>query len=128
MSQLVVDTDILIDVMRNVEIARHRLKQEETHLRLVISSITKKELLQGCANKREWNVVTKFIDSFPIIYLTEDIDNIADNLLERYCLSHGLQIGDALIAATGIYLNIPLLSKNQRDFRFIEELELLPYP
>lgn len=35
---------------------------------------------------------------------------------------------DALIAATTITQNMPLLSKNQRDFRFIQELILLPYP
>ena len=37
-------------------------------------------------------------------------------------------IADALIAATAIMKGIPLVSKNQRDYRFIEELALWPYP
>jgi predicted nucleic acid-binding protein len=48
--------------------------------------------------------------------------------MQTYALSHGLQIPDALIAATALALNIPLLSKNQRDYRFISGLSLLPYP
>nr|MDQ2686882.1 PIN domain-containing protein [Armatimonadota bacterium] len=46
----------------------------------------------------------------------------------RYRLSHGLLIPDALIAATALVHDIPLLTKNQRDFRFIAGLRLLPYP
>jgi predicted nucleic acid-binding protein len=41
--------------------------------------------------------------------------------------SHGLLIPDALIASTALYLNMNLATKNQRDYRFIENLKLLPY-
>jgi predicted nucleic acid-binding protein len=37
-------------------------------------------------------------------------------------------IPDALIAATALYHQEPLISKNQRDYRFIEGLTLQPYP
>jgi predicted nucleic acid-binding protein len=36
-----------------------------------------------------------------------------------------LEIPDALIAATAIDLKIPLLTKNRKDFHFIEKIELL---
>ena len=49
-------------------------------------------------------------------------------LLRRYRLSHGLQIADALIAATALCIGCPLLTNNQRDYRFIEGLTLAPYP
>jgi predicted nucleic acid-binding protein len=49
-------------------------------------------------------------------------------LVEAYFLSHGLLIADAFVAATAIDLDIPLLTKNQRDYRFIQGLKLLPYP
>jgi len=39
-----------------------------------------------------------------------------------------LLIADAFIAATAIIYNLPLASKNQRDYRFIENLNLLSYP
>ena len=49
------------------------------------------------------------------------------DLLRQYRLSQGLLIPDALIASTALYLNMDLATKNQRDYRFIENLKLLPY-
>jgi predicted nucleic acid-binding protein len=37
-------------------------------------------------------------------------------------------IADALIAATALVEGLSLVSKNQRHFRFIAGLHLLPYP
>ncbi|WP_392533314.1 hypothetical protein [Nostoc sp. C117] len=52
----------------------------------------------------------------------------AVNLLWSYRLIHGLLIADSLIAATAIVGNYPVITKNQRDYRFIQGLNLLPYP
>jgi predicted nucleic acid-binding protein len=41
---------------------------------------------------------------------------------------HGLLIADSLIAATALFMDVSFLSKNQKDYRFIEGLKLLPYP
>jgi hypothetical protein len=62
------------------------------------------------------------------VKITEPISDKAVDLLRRYRLSHGLDIPDALIAATAIEHNQPFASKNQRDYRFIAGLNLLPYP
>jgi len=70
----------------------------------------------------------KFLSRFELLYLNENISKKADELLLKYRLSHSLLIADALIAATAIIWNFPLISKNQRDYRFIPELNLLPYP
>ncbi|MGD9289075.1 MAG: hypothetical protein PVG74_15780 [Desulfobacterales bacterium] len=40
----------------------------------------------------------------------------------------GLLIADALIAITAIISDLSLVSKSQRDYQFIEDLHLLPYP
>ncbi len=74
------------------------------------------------------NNTEKFINRFQLLNLNENISTHADKLLCKYRLSHGLLIADALIAATAINWNYQLISKNQRDYRFIEELNLLPYP
>jgi len=60
--------------------------------------------------------------------LTTEISRIAVTLFEHYRLSHGIALADGLIAATALSNGIPLVSKNQRHFRFIENLNLLPYP
>ncbi len=125
---IIVDTDILIDAGRNVNEAINCLQQIEDDYSLAISSITQMELIIGCRNKNELNSIDKFLNRFEIIQLDEQISDTAVDLLKRYRLSHGLLIADALIAATAIVSDFQFASKNQRDYHFIEDLQLLPYP
>jgi len=125
---IIVDTDILIDAGRNVNEALNCLKQIEQRLPAAVSSVTQMELIIGCRNKNELDSLERFLDRFQIIRLNEQISDTAIDLLKRYRLSHGLLIADALIAATAIISDLPFASKNQRDYRFIEDLKLLPYP
>ncbi|WP_020558258.1 type II toxin-antitoxin system VapC family toxin [Thiofilum flexile] len=123
-----IDTDILIDASHADGIALSTLQHIEQTSHLAISIITEMELTVGCRNKTEVRELTKFLRRFEVIALNEGSSKIALKLLQQYRLSHGLAIPDSLIAATAIDLDIPLISKNQRDYRFITELHLLPYP
>ncbi len=124
----VVDTDILIDVAQNIREAVECLASVEEHSIPAVSVITQMELLVGCRNKVEQRRVERFLERFQVLRLTERVSDTAINLLREYRLRHGLAIPDALIAATAMASNQPLLSKNQRDYRFIKGLQLLPYP
>ncbi|EAW36868.1 PIN domain protein [Lyngbya sp. PCC 8106] len=86
------------------------------------------ELMIGCRNKTELQHLKRFLQRYEVIPVDETISNKARKLLEEYYLSHGLLIPDGFIAATALVREIPLLSKNQRDYRFISQLNLLPYP
>ena len=86
------------------------------------------ELLIGCRSKAELRKLERFLQRFHIVKMNEPISDSAVELLRRYRLSHGLLIADALIAATALSLHIPLVTKNQRDYRFIDGLRLLAYP
>ncbi len=126
--KLLVDTDILIDVSRGITIAINRLQSEAINSTLAISTITQMELIVGCRNKIELQNLEKFLQRYVIIKVNNFITDKAIELLKKYRLSHGLLIPDGLIAATAIVINVPLLSKNQRDYHFISELNLLSYP
>ncbi|MEY2977056.1 MAG: type II toxin-antitoxin system VapC family toxin [Prochlorotrichaceae cyanobacterium] len=128
MTSILIDTDILIDIANNDELAKNRLIDESRNSTLVVSVITVMELTVGCRNKIEIQNMNRFLTQFQIVTLTPQISNRAIQLLRNYYLSHGLLIPDALIAASAIEQKIPLLSKNQRDFRFIQDLNLLTYP
>lgn len=119
---------MLIDVGREVEEAIASLEQIEQRSSSTISVVTQMELLLGCQNKAEMRKLERFLQRFHIIKMNERISDSAVELLRRYRLSHGLLIADALIAATALSLNIPLVTKNQRDYRFITGLRLLAYP
>ncbi|PYT10333.1 MAG: VapC toxin family PIN domain ribonuclease [Acidobacteria bacterium] len=127
-SLVVVDTDILIDASRAVGEALACLDQLEDRSALAVSAVTEMELVVGCRDKVELRALGKFLNRFQVIGLNERISDAAVELLRRYRLSHGLLIADAVIAATALVLDTPLISKNQRDYRFIAGLNLLSYP
>lgn len=125
---MIVDTDILIDAARQIDEALDCLIQIERQFVLAVSVITQMELLVGCRDKTELRHTEHFLQRFQVIKLDELMCDAALELLRQYRLSHGLMIADALIAATAMTMNWPFISKNQRDYRFISGLQLLPYP
>lgn len=125
---VIIDTDILIDAMRGDGAAISRLQNLQQQYTLAISAVTQMELIVGCRDKRELQALAKFLRRFLILKITEGISDKAVELLQTYRLSHGLLIPDALIAATAFEYNEALITKNQRDFRFITNLNLLSYP
>lgn len=125
---VLIDTDILIDVGRGIDEATTCLQILEQQGNTAISVLTQMELMVGCRNKNELNALEHFLERFFIVHLNESISQLAVGFLKRYRLSHGLLIADALIAATAKSLGGALASKNQRDYRFIETLNLLSYP
>ncbi len=125
---IVVDTDVAIDAGRGVGEALACLQEIDSQSALATSVVTQMELMIGCRNRTELRVLERFLSRFFIIKLDSQISDIAVALLRRYRLSHGLLIADALIAATAMSLDLPLVSKNQRDYRFIAGLNTLGYP
>lgn len=124
----IVDTDILIDVGRGDKEAVNFLRNLDEDARVAVSVITQMELMIGCQNKKDLRATERFLKRFDVLNLSEPISNLAVELLREYRLSHGLLIADALIAATAISFDLPLVSKNLKDYRFIERLSLLSYP
>lgn len=125
---VVVDTDILVDAGRGIQEAIDYLQALEHRARPAVSAVTQMELIVGCRNKAELQALEQFLKRFRILRIDETISDKAVELLRQYRLSHGLLIADALIAATALSWGCPLVSKNQRDYRFIAGLDLLPYP
>lgn len=125
---VIVDTDILIDVGRSVPEALTCLSQLAQQETLGVSAVTHMELIVGCQNKAELTALDRFLKRFVPLPLSHPISQLALDLLRQYRLSHGLLIADALLAATVLSLDSSFLSKNQRHYRFIPELRLLPYP
>ncbi len=128
MALTIVDSDILIDVARGDAEAINCLLRLEKTSALAVSAVTQLELIVGCRNKTELRDLEKFLNRYRILKITDQISDRAVDLLKQYFLSHGLLIADGLIAATALVHNEAFVSKNQRDFRFIAGLNLLPYP
>ncbi|WOK05696.1 type II toxin-antitoxin system VapC family toxin [Imperialibacter roseus] len=125
---VICDTDVMIDFW-DVAAKRHDSTREivENVIRLdnvLLSVVTKMELLSGALNKRDLNRLNKKLTRFNISLLSEAISIKAVELLLKYRLSHGLTFPDALIAATAIVTGLELFTYNLKDFVFIQGLKL----
>ena len=70
-----IDTDILIDVGRDVQDAIDYLKRIEAQSSIGISVITELELIVGCRNKRELTELRGFLQRFQRFSLNAAISN-----------------------------------------------------
>jgi len=48
--------------------------------------------------------------------------------MKQFRSSHGVEINDMLIAATALESGAKMISKNQKHYQFIPDLDLLQYP
>lgn len=125
---VIVDSDILIDVGRSDSDAVNFLARVEQAEQLMISTITQMELMVGARNKSELRAIERFLTRFAVAKLDAMIADQAVKLIRQYRLIHGLLMPDALIAATALLIDVPLATKNQRDYQFMTGLKLYPYP
>jgi predicted nucleic acid-binding protein len=120
---MLVDTDVLIWHLRGYAQATQKL---DSLTSLTISAVTYLELLQGLRNKAEMTALQQSLAMRRTqrLPLTPAITERATALMESLVLSEGMQMGDALIAATALEHQLPLLSGNVKHFAAIANLRV----
>ena len=120
---MLVDTDVLIWYLRGHLHPARRLDEITTP---TLSAITYLELIQGMRNRTELMVVKKMFNkrSARVLPLNEPITQRAMALMESLTLSHGLQMGDALIAATAMEYQLSVLTANSKHFSTVQGLNV----
>ena len=119
---MIYDTDILIWIQRGNEKAATLIEKDDDKYLSIQSYM---ELLQGAKNKTQHKYIKNFISEFEfsILPLTENIGHRALIYVEQYALSSNMRAGDAIIAATAIENNMPLVSSNMKHFKAVKDLQ-----
>ena len=125
---VVIDTDILIDFGLDRDDAVNTMAVLEKNYLLSTSVITAMELYSGCRSKKDIKKVEELIADLRISFVSKSISERAFDLMKKYRSSHGVEINDMLIAATAIETGAKMISKNQKHYQFIPDLDLLEYP
>lgn len=120
---MLIDTDVLIWNLRGNAKAAERLDRAA---RFVLSAVSYMELIQGVRDKAELAVLRRSLQYWgaSVQPLDQEISARAIFLMETYALSHGLQMADALIAATAVSLGTTLVTANDKHYRMIDGLDI----
>ncbi len=126
--EMIFDTDVLIWTSRgNLSGAAARTIDACPDRALSIVSLM--ELLQGARSKVEARQIQQSLRQlqFRILPLSEAIGAMAAALIEQHALAHGIQLADALIAATAMEFGHPLCTGNAKQFRPIRRLSCVAF-
>ncbi len=120
---MLIDTDVLIWLFRGKESARRAINKCDT---VELSAITYMELVQGMRNNDEFRLLRRTIheQKWHVLPLSENISHRATVYIENYALSHGLQLADALIAASSVESGIALMTANSKHYKVIPDIEI----
>ena len=115
-----VDTDVAIDFLRRREYAREILERCAGEGLLAISAITHLEIYQGMKAGEE-EATNAFLDGLVSVAVDVPIARRAGIALGGL-RSKGITIGiaDAIIAATALQLDAPLLTNNVEHYPFTD--------
>ena len=120
MPEYLIDANILVYVLKG----NSKLSSFVEELDCAIDTTVYVELIQGAKNKKEVVAIERTLKQFPLFHFDEYISQRTISLIKMYSKSHGLMLGDALIAATCIENRLSLVTFNNKYFRFIKGLKL----
>ena len=120
---MLIDTDVMIWYMRGNDKAAVIL---ENLTNIMLSAVTYMELVQGMRNKAELSSLEATLSTWnaTIVPINEDISNHASILVKQYFHSHSVSLADALVAATALQYQLPLLTANDKHYKMIADLKL----
>jgi len=121
----IMDTNVVIDYLRDKPEARTFIERHEGDL--MLSVITVAELYTGVKGEAERQALDGFCSIFPVLPVTLPIARRAGLLRNTYAKSHGLGLGDATIAATAQEHRALLATLNVKHFPMFTGLQP-PYP
>ncbi|MCX8038564.1 MAG: type II toxin-antitoxin system VapC family toxin [Candidatus Sumerlaeia bacterium] len=124
MAALLVDTDVLVDYLRDHPKAVRYLERCEDHL--FVSAITVAELYAGVREGKEREKMTRFLRAFEILPVDASLAMQGGLFRRDFGRTHGVGLADALIAATAIQRGIPLVTLNQKHFPMLSNT-IVPY-
>ena len=127
MNDFLTDTDIPIDHLRGRQEALDFLESAAgSDVIVYCSAITKIEIYAGIRVGEEAQTEA-LLDGLESVAVDDEIAFSAGAYLNRYAGSHGLEIGDAIIAATAKAMEVPPFTRNKRHYPMPDIEVVVPY-
>ena len=129
-----IDTSVIIAIERG-RLDPHALRDEDEGEPVALSAITASELLHGVhrlgsavARTRAERFVEHLLDAIPVIAFDLDVARVHARL-DAELSARGAKVGDAdlMIAATAVWLDYRVATRDLRSFPRIEGLEIVKW-
>ncbi len=123
---MIIDTDVLIWYSKEQQDAIDLMHSLD---KFNISVVTYIEIIQGVRNKKELNSFKKALGVLKahVIQIDEIISTKAMFFIEKYTLSHSMELADALIGATAVIKQIPLITCNVKHYNHLPGIKVVPF-
>jgi predicted nucleic acid-binding protein len=114
---VLVDSDIVIEVCRerDSDILSRWRELGQSGRAILCSPVTAVELWNG-VRSREHEALTNFFRALSCVPIDYETGRQAGDYLRHYRQSHGLQIGDALIAAAAVLNRAELWTRKRKHY------------
>lgn len=121
---MIVDTNVLIDFLKGNKDAVEFIDG----LPVVRTSVVVvSELYSGVQGKNEMDELEEFLKHIEPIDVSLKIAKRAGLLRRKFLKSHGIEIPDAIVAATANDLNLPVASLDKKHFSVLAKDLIVPY-
>lgn len=116
MSEILLDSDVIIAWLRGYEPFTERIPElMEKGNALVWTPVSVAEIYAGVRRGEENQIENLFL-VLEILPVSAEIGRKAGSYLHVYAKSHGVELGDALIAATSYMHGMPLWTLNRKHY------------
>ena len=117
------DTDIIIWALRGNQNAAFTIDSVDNRS---ISSVSYMELLKGARDKKELKSIKQYLHDpgFEVLPISENISHRATIYMEEFVLKSGLEMADALIAATSAENSETLYTGNKKHYKVIPDIQM----
>jgi predicted nucleic acid-binding protein len=118
---LLLDTNILVDYIRHVPVATAWLRSLSESPSISVISLL--ELHVGARSQREERDIDAVCAPLKWLPITDEVAKRGGGFIRHYGLSHGIDIPDALIAATAEHHGLRLATLNVKHFPMFPKLK-----
>jgi len=116
------DTSILVGFIRRDAVVLNWLQRNAAQA-LSIPAVTVFELSRGVQRESDRKDVQVAVGMVSVISMDGSIADRAGEVFRRYAPSHGIDLGDAIVAATALVIKLPLVTMNAKHFPMVKRLE-----
>ncbi len=123
---ILIDTNVFVDHLRGHKPATEFFESLTARDDVIFSAITEAELIAGkeCDDSNKKELLLHFLHRWDKIPVSNQIALMAGDISRGY----GLEVPDAIIAATALVNKAEVVTKNIKDFKHVTGLEIsVPY-